>query len=143
MTKLWKSLKPPPVNTMKSPSGIPQAPIPVCFSVNVPPPRIKKHEFVFVSFTWHDLCTEGFCKATVAEQYNGVGSRESGIGRRPSRVISSRHAVIVFYKGGDSDGLLFVEVLSFTNIESETNANNNLMMRREGLSIVIGRHLIV
>ena len=91
-------------------------------------------------FTWHDLCSERYCTVVIAaKQNNGVGKREG----HPSRVIPFRHAVIVFDKYVDCEGLELVDILSFINIELETNAKNNLMMRRAGLSFIIGRHLIV
>ena len=55
--------------------------------------------------TWHSLCSEMCCNATAAKQDDGVGKRR----RRPSRVIISRLAVIVFDKDDDCDRLLFFE----------------------------------
>ena len=47
---------------------------------------------LFESNTWHRLCIESWCTAPSAEQHNGVGKRR----RRPRRVITSCHTVIVF-----------------------------------------------
>ena len=66
---------------------------------------LKKIEACVLFFTWHNLCSEICCTATAAEEDNGVGKRR----RRPSRVITSRLAVIVFDKDDDCEGLLFFE----------------------------------
>ena len=68
--------------------------------------------------TWDYLCSEVWYTAicfigNAAEQDNGVWKREGN----PSRVIISRLAVIVFDKDDDCEGLLFVDILSSTNIE--------------------------
>ena len=45
--------------------------------------------------TWHSLCSKPCCTVAIAtEQDDGVGKG----GRRPGRVTSSRHTVIVFLK---------------------------------------------
>ena len=62
--------------------------------------------FTFKGNTWHNLCSELCCTAPAAKQDNGVGKRR----RRPSRVIRSRLAVIVFDKDDDCGGLLFVDI---------------------------------
>ena len=87
---------------MLSPSGIPHAPAPLCSSLNVAPPR--ENDYTKLNFTWNNLCSE-ICTAKAAEEDNGVGKRR----RRPSRVIISPHAVIVFDKDDDCDRLLFFE----------------------------------